>query len=665
MRFPIECPQRVKGLFFEMKTSVFLILPLSALFSSSTLLAQDLLGKDSLPNLADFASGDNCTFKADSNAFLQQKARAISALHQRVASFDKARADTAGAKPDTVSASSIPHNNLIDDEIFGKLASMNVPSAQLSGDEEFLRRVTVDLTGRIPAAADVRAFVADPNPGKRNAIIDSLLYSPEFSDKWTMWLGDLVENNATALNVNRNIQARNAFYKFLWINVSDDSVSLHDLVYNIVNSNGNTYDEPGAPSFILGGIAPGGPIDDEYDMLAYKTAKMFLGLGNYDCLMCHNGRGHLDAINLWGSTLQRSDAEQMSAFLSHERHPNYVVSPSAAPDVTAFYNGSSIVSEASSANSSYSLPTTFGNRPNRSLINGKTTASPIYRTGQKPGSSNWRSDYATFLVNDPMFPINFANRLWKAMFNYGLVDNADTLDPARLDPSNPPDAPWTLQATHPLLLTRLANEFVAHNYGLRAYLRLITQSSAYQLSSRYSGDWTELQVPLFARHYVRRLTGEEVHDAINKATAISPKYTVQGWALPVSWAMQLPDTSEPRSNGASANFMNNFLRGNRDNVPRLGLATIGQSQSLMNDTFVTTRIKMAASPELQAVAKLTTVNAQIDEMYYTFLGRLPSDYERSHATAYLAKATTTAAKNTALEDLAWALINKLEFVFSY
>lgn len=636
------------------------IVPLGV-FLCNVLLAQDILP----PDLSIFASGDNCTFKADPNAFLQQNARAILALHQRVAFFDKQRAGIAGAAgPDTVSPSSIAHHNLIDDEIFGKLASANVPSAALSGDEEFLRRVTLDLTGRIPAAADIRAFIADQNPGKRSAMIDHLLFTPEFTDKWTMWMGDLVENNATALNVGRGITARNAFYKFLWDNVTDASVSLHDMVYHIIWANGNTYDEPGAPAFILGGIAPGGPADDEYDMLTYKTAKMFLGLGNYDCLLCHNGRGHLDSINLWASGVQRSDAEQMAAFLSHERRANYVV-PATPTDASAFYSGSTTVSEVTTTNSNYSLPTTYGNRPNRSLINGKTTASPIYRTGQKPGSNNWREQYATFVVDDPMFPVNFANRLWKAMFNYGLVDTADTLDPARLDPSNPPEAPWTLQATHPALLNELASEFVAHNYSLREYLRLITESSAYQLSSRYSGDWTETQVPLFARHYVRRLTGEEVHDAINKATGIFPKYTVQGWGAPVSYAMQLPDTSEPRSNGSAVNFMNNFLRGNRDNVPRSGLATIGQSQSLMNDPFVTSRIKMAASPELQAVAKLTTVSAQIDEMYYTFLGRLPSDFERSHAASYLSAPTTTAAKNAALEDFAWALINKLEFVFSY
>ena len=80
-----------------------------------------------------------------------------------------------------------------------------------------------------------------------------------------------------------------------------------------------------------------------------------------------------------------------------------------------------------------------------------------------------------------------------------------------------------------------------------------------------------------------------MHDAIAKATGIVPKYTVQGWGATVSYAMQLPDTSEPRSNGAVVNFMNNFLRGNRDNVPRSGLATIGQSQGLMNDPFVISR----------------------------------------------------------------------------
>jgi hypothetical protein len=612
----------------------------------------------------DSASGDNCTYKANPDTYLQREARAKRAVFERMASFSKSRGAEA-PKIDPVPASAIPRRNFIDDEIFTTMDAAKVASAPISGDEEFLRRVTLDLTGRIPSSADVRAFVADTNPSKRSAMINQLLWSPEFTDKWTMWLGDLVENNATAVNVSRQINARNAFYKFLWINATDGNVSLKDTVYNIINANGNTYDEPGAASFILGGIAPGGPVDDEYDMLTYKTAKMFLGLGNYDCLLCHNGRGHLDQLNLWASGVQRSDAEQMAAFFSHERRTGFVVTPSTTPDQMTFYQNSTVVSETTNNNSNYTLPTTFGNRPNRALILGSKTANPIYRTGQTPGSNNWRAEYAKLLVNDPMFSVNFANRLWKAMFNYGLVDTQDTLDPARLDPDNPPGAPWTLQATHPRLLVRLASEFVNKNYSLREFLRLIAESSAYQLSSNYGGDWDSSTVPLFTRHYTRRLEGEEIHDAIVKATGIIPKYTVQGWGGTTSWAMQLPDTSEPRSNGAVVNFMNNFLRGNRDNVPRSDSITIGQSQGLMNDTFVTTRAKMASSPTLQSVAKLTTVSAQIDEMYYTFLGRLPSQFERGKATAYLSNAATAAAKNSALEDFAWALMNKLEFAFSY
>src|SRR5207249_2432249 len=114
-----------------------------------------------------------------------------------------------------VDASSLPRRNFIDDEIFNKLASLGVQSAPLSTDEEFYRRVTLDLTGRIPSSAVVRAFVASTDPNKRSAAIDQLLNLPEFADKWTMWLGDLLQNNANATNLNRNIDGRNAFYQFI------------------------------------------------------------------------------------------------------------------------------------------------------------------------------------------------------------------------------------------------------------------------------------------------------------------------------------------------------------------------------------------------------------------------------------------------------------------
>jgi hypothetical protein len=269
------------------------------------------------------------------------------------------------------------------------------------------------------------------------------------------------------------------------------------------------------------------------------------------------------------------------------------------------------------------------------------------------------------VINDPLFAMNFANRLWKSMFNYGLVEPINALDPARLDPDNPPPAPWRLQASHPKLLRALAQELADRGFNLREFLRLIAESSAYQLSSRYDGEWNSSMTPLFARHYPRRLEGEEVHDAIVKATGIFQNYTVQGWDQPVQWAMQLPDPLEPRSNGGVANFMNAFLRGNRDTMQRNQSGSILQQLNLMNDNFVTSRNKVASSAVLRSIAQITNNDALIDELFLTFVGRRPSDYERGQAVTPLTKATTAAARNAAVEDMAWALMNKIEFIFSY
>jgi hypothetical protein len=250
------------------------------------------------------------------------------------------------------------------------------------------------------------------------------------------------------------------------------------------------------------------------------------------------------------------------------------------------------------------------------------------------------------------------------MFNLGLVDPVDTLDPARLDPNNPPPDPWTFQATHPMLLEKLAQRLVEDNFSLKSFVKLLAMSSAYQLSSRYAGEWKVEYVPLFARHYPRRLEGEEIHDAILKATGTAVTYTVQNFPYPVNWAMQLPDPLEPRSNAAVVNFMSAFLRGNRDTQQRSQSGSILQQLNLMNDAFVLTRNKVGASPVLRALAARTDTANVVEEMFVRFLGRKPSERERAEGQKLFA-AATPAARNTAVEDLAWVLINKVEFLFSY
>lgn len=610
---------------------------------------------------SDNEGGANCTFQASRDSFLSAQSRA------RTQVFDRTRAVRLSSHTrGNVDVSTIPRRNFIDDEIFGAMAARGIASAPLASDEEFVRRASLDLTGRLPSPAAIRDYVADSNPGKRYALVDQLLWAPGFVDKWTMWMGDWLRNastNATSYSP-QGLDGRNALYKYIWTSVSD-SKGLRDMALEILSPAGNNYEErTGQVNFLSSAGAPGGPAQDTYDAMLVKSATTFLGLGHYDCLLCHNGRGHLDQLSAWGKSVLRQDAEKMAAFYARTNLVRWTA-PAGTPNNVAqtnFYFNSYDVQDVT--NRTYDLNTNFGNRPNR-VSSPLVRLTPEYRgTAAKPADNNWRLAFASFVVDDPMFSRNIVNRVWKQMFNLGLVEPVDGLDPARLDPSNPPEAPWTLQATHPQLMEKLSAELTRQNYSLRELLRLIVTSSAYQLSSEYDGEWKVDYVPLFARHYPRRLDGEEVHDAICMGTGVFNTY-VQ-WGQNVTLAMQLLDSVEPRNNvGNAATFMNYFLRGNRDTQPRNQNTTVQQSMALMNDGFVTNKIHVSASPALQAIAKLTDNNAIAEEMFLKFIARKPSDGERAKAVAALAKATTAAQKNAVVEDLAWALINKIEFLFSY
>jgi hypothetical protein len=601
------------------------------------------------------SSGSDCVFRNAPDDFLLQAIRARDDVFQRAAKLGRKQA--AGEKPNAVAPSSIPRINLIDDAIFTKLQEAGVDSAPLSTDQEFLRRIMLDLTGRIPTPDQVREFVASTDPNKRDAVIDRLLYSPEFTHKWTMWIGDLLQNTRNSANIARQFRGRNAMYTWLRASIND-AKPLKDVVYEAITGRGNNYYETnGQVNFVLGGVSSG-PAQDTYDLMFSRSASMFLGMGHYDCLVCHDGRRHLDALSLWGKNATRLEAYRMAAFFSRVRRT--ADNNTSSPDYQ-----SNTITDATAG--TYDLNTNFGNRPNRVAIGTLRNLNPEYHvTSATPTSADWRASFADNVMKDPMLARNLVNRLWKELFNLALVEPVDGLDPARLDPQNPPPAPWALQATHPQLLEDLAQFMREGNFNIREFLRVVVQSSAYQLSSRYDAPWDVTKVPLFARHYPRRLMGEEVHDALQMATGIPSNYTVEGWAETAKWAMELPEPVEPRSNGGANNFMNYFLRGNRDTQERRQSGSILQQLALMNDAQVINRVRVSASPVLQRISRITDDKLLVEEMYVAFLSRKPSEFESEKAVAFFAKnATTAAARNASIEDLGWALVNKVEFLFSY
>jgi hypothetical protein len=484
------------------------------------------------------------------------------------------------------------------------------------------------------------------------------LASPEFTDRWTMWFGDLLQNAALPSNFLRQYQGRNAFHEWIRNSIAQNK-PIKDICYEAMTLTGNNFNAAtGGANYALNSITPMGPIQDTYDTMLSKSASAFLGVSHYDCLLCHNGRGHLDQVSLWGSTATRVEAQKMAAFFSRLRM-NKLIRAS-----TDFYYESYDVSEA--ATGAYDLNTNYGNRPDRAPIGSAKTLTPEYRvSGAAPSNASWRAAFAQNMLKDRMFARNFANRLWKQMFTLALAEPVDALDPSRLDPAKPPQDPWTFQATHPELLEQLAGALEGWNYDLRELLRLIAQSSAYQLSSRYEGEWKYDSIALFARHYPRRLEGEEIHDALGQISGIAVSYRVNGWAENAKSALTLPEPVEPRSNGAAANFMNFFLRGNRDTQFREQNGSILQQLALMNDAFVRTRIRITGNPGMQAVAKIADDEALVNRVFLLFLSRKPTEAERKTALAFLGEAKTDQARNDSIEDLAWACVNKVEFIFSW
>ncbi len=257
------------------------------------------------------------------------------------------------------------------------------------------------------------------------------------------------------------------------------------------------------------------------------------------------------------------------------------------------------------------------------------------------------------------------NYLWKELFQVGIVEPADSFDLLRQDPLSPPPGTWTIQPTHPSLLAKLAQDYAGHGYDLRYILGVMAKSSAYQLSSFYGGTWSGAYAPYFARHFARRMTAEEVFDAITRATNVPASLPVSGTSN-VAWAMQLPDVLEPGGRSVAGNFLNAFLRGDRDGDARSNEFSIAQALLLLNDTTVTSRIRSGVSGS--AVNKLIAAGATpveiVASLYVSTLSRNPSPSELAQGIA-LFSTTPGESKAQVAEDLQYALLNKLDFFYDY
>jgi hypothetical protein len=563
--------------------------------------------------------------------------------------------------------------NAIDPYIFAALQANGITPAPATTDWEFVRRATLDLTGRIPTPTAVLSFVADTNPEKRAQYIEQLLASPQWVDKWTMYFGDLFQNTVTKNSsaLTRFAQGRNAFYQYIHDSLAANKPYNRIAAELISAADTDSYTN-GPVNWLVGGFISNGPMQDTFDQQTANVADTFLGITYVNCLLCHNGRGHLDQVNLWGSNITRYQGWQLASYLSHSQAARV---PVTSGNNHVYYW--SLQDNTKGYTLDYALNTTIGNRPARVAPAGCKSGQPCFYVppqyifnGDAPkAGETYRAALERAVTADFQFARAAVNYVWAQFFGMGIVDPPDTFDLARLDPQNPPPAGWTLQPTNPALLNALATRFVESGYDLKALMREIANSATYQLSSRYPGQWNDAWEPFFARKYVRRLWSEEIHDAIAQSSGLLPSYNVTGFTdqgyPKVSYAMQLPDVvNAPTGDGNASALLDSFLRGNRDDQPRRQDGSILQALNLMDNPFVEARLQSAGANAAPLIAQNLSLgnNDLVKTLFLNILSRYPTDAELSAVTAPLAAA---ANRVQAVQNLAWSLYNKVDFVFNY
>lgn len=549
----------------------------------------------------------------------------------------------------------------IDQYIFSGLQSAGVQPAAPTTDWEFIRRATLDLTGRIPTPARVLSFVADSNPNKRAALVDELIASPQWVDKWTIYFGDLYKNNSSNTQIKRFPEGVTAFYQYIKGSLQQNK-PYDQIARELISSQGANSYQTGEINFNVGGVVTGGPLQDVWDQQTANIADVFLGIAHVNCLLCHNGAGHLTTLSLWGGKQTRVSAWGQSAFMTQSYTNSIPISPGNNQHYWSVTDGTNN----KQAPGMYLLNTTTGNRPARQPIGTVNSFTPTYLfTGETPkAGENYRAALARMTTADPQFARATVNYMWAYFFGVGLVDPPDAFDPARLDPDSPPPAGWTLQPSNPRLLNALTSAFIANKFDLKWLMRALVNSQAYQLESQYSGQWNVAWNNLYGRKLVRRLWAEELHDAIAISSNYVPSYNTANYGV-LNYAMQFPEPAgvPDGANGKVTAFLDSFLRGNRDDEVRNDDGSILQALNLMNDTFVMTR----TAPTTPASALLPTNFGQsntdlVNTLFLAVLSRYPTVAERSTALGHLSSAAT---RSQEARNLLWSLYNKVDFTFNY
>lgn len=516
--------------------------------------------------------------------------------------FAAARLIVLHRKPD-FKPTPVPTEQFIDQHVVAKLNDLKVTPSELSSDEEFLRRVSLDLIGLQPTAEEVRKFLADADPAKRTKAIDTLFARPEFVDHWSLKWGDLLQNSRVRLN-------EPAMYGFReWIRSAVASnMPLDEMTRQLLTSKGGAADNPAGAYYLIS--------KDTNDTLE-RVAEVFCGVR----MLC--ARCHTHPMENW----TQEDYYGLASFFNQ-------VAPKNDPRMAGIPNARSV---------SLQLAAGFATNPRSGQAQ-----PPRFLGGIQPPvstGSDRRVQFATWLTasDNPMFGRSLANRFWSYFFSRGIIDPVDDLRT-----TNPP--------INPELLDALTKDFIEHGFDVRHLMRRIVTSQTYQRSS-VANDSNRHDTQNFSHSIPRRVSAEALLDSLVQATGVRENF---GGAPAGFSAAQLPDAE------INSDFLALFGKPQRAEAcecERDGDSNMLQALHLINGQSILRRV---TDPNGR-VAQLLKQNPPlpedqlIDDLYLWSLARRPTAKEIELAKKHFATYGDQ-QRADATQDLMWSLLNSRDFL---
>jgi hypothetical protein len=483
-----------------------------------------------------------------------------------------------------------------------------IQPAPPAGDAEFLRRVYLDLAGRIPSVAEVRAFLDDRRPDKRRRLVEQLLEGPRYVAHFTnVWRALLLPE---AMNNLQTSFLAPGFEMWLRDNLQQNTpydAMVRELVTLPMDGQGrNPYGWPnGASTPIAFYLAK----EVKPENLAAAVSRLFLG-AKIECAQCHN-----HPFAAW----RREQFWGFAAFFAGLQRQN---------------NGDFVAAGRELAD-----------RRELTLPGSERIVQAVFLDGAKPkwkGNTSTRATLAEWMTrkDNPYFARAAVNRLWAYFFGSGVIDPVDEM------------ADGEHEASHPALLDEMSRQFAEHNFDLKFLIRAFTASGAYQLSSLATHK-SQDDPRWFARMPLRGLSAEQLFDSIAVATGYREE-----------------TNANPRvffgNPGVRGRFLTQFA--NSSDKPTQVQTSILQALSLMNGQVTDLRRSELLEALLDTPFMDTT--ERVETLYLAALSRKPTPRELARLVKYVedggsADLQTWMTKAEALADVFWVLLNSGEFFLNH